>query len=160
MTAKAAAKIFASKEVTITRVFNASRETVFRAWTDPKQVAQWWGPKGFTNPVCEVDPKPGGALRIVMRAPDGNEYPMKGTFREVIAPSSIVFTSIAVDKNGRHLLEGNTTVTFAEEDGKTRLALHSRAVGLVEEAVGMLEGMQAGWTQSIDRLEALIRAGS
>ena len=77
-------------------------------------LAQWWGPKGFTNPVCEIDARVGGALRIHMRAPDGSIYPMKGEIREIVAPERLVFTNIAVDADGSHIIEGLTTVTFAE----------------------------------------------
>jgi uncharacterized protein YndB with AHSA1/START domain len=150
-----------TRELTLTRVLNAPHERVFKAWTDPKDLAQWWGPKGFTNPVCEVDLKPGGALRIVMRAPDGAEYPMQGVFREIVPPSRLVFTNIAVDKDGRHVLEGLTTVTFAEEGGKTKLTLHTRATAMVDYASAYLQGMEAGWTQSLEKLEALVqRTGS
>jgi len=92
------------RTVVITRVFDAPRELVFKAWTDAKHLAQWWGPKGFTNPICEVDARPGGNLRIVMRAPDGAEHPMTGVFREVTAPERLVFTSAAVDRDGKPLL--------------------------------------------------------
>jgi uncharacterized protein YndB with AHSA1/START domain len=143
------------REVVITRVFDAPRELVFRMWTDPKHMAQWWGPKGFTNPVCELDARPGGALRIVMRAPDGAEYPMKGVFQEMVAPERLVFTNIAVDREGNHLLEGITTVTFTEHGGKTKLTLQTRAVGIAPMAPQMLAGMEAGWTQSLERLAVL-----
>lgn len=63
-------KTLTEREVTITRVFDAPRATVFRAWTDADRLAQWWGPKGFTNPVCEIDARVGGAIRIHMRSPD------------------------------------------------------------------------------------------
>jgi uncharacterized protein YndB with AHSA1/START domain len=160
MTASAA-KPVANREITITRVFNAPRELVFKAWTDPKQLAEWWGPKGFTNPVCEVDLRPGGALRIVMRAPDGADYPMKGVFREIVPPSRLVFTNIAVDKDGNHIIEGLTTVTFAEEGRKTKLTLQTRGAAVVDYAVAYLQGMEAGWTQSLEKLEALVQqAGS
>jgi uncharacterized protein YndB with AHSA1/START domain len=154
MTGMADTKTTAERELVITRVFDAPRRRVFKMWTDPKHVAQWWGPNGFTNPVCEIDPRPGGAIRIVMRAPDGAEHPMIGMFREIVEPERLVFTNIAVDEDGNHLLEGLTTVTFAEHGGKTRLTLQTRAVGLVARAVSMIEGMEAGWTQSIDRLAA------
>ena len=160
MITKADAKPAAERELTITRIIDAPRELVFKAWTDPKHLAQWWGPKGFTNPVCEVDARPGGALRIVMRAPDGADYPMKGVFREIVEPERLVFTNIAVDAAGHHLLEGLTTVTFADHGGKTRLTVHTRAVALVAPAVRMVEGMDAGWTQSIDRLEAHVGRAS
>jgi uncharacterized protein YndB with AHSA1/START domain len=64
----------ADQELIITRVFDAPRKLVFKAWTDPKHVAQWWGPNGFTNPVCELDVRPGGAIRIDMHGPDGTIY--------------------------------------------------------------------------------------
>jgi uncharacterized protein YndB with AHSA1/START domain len=102
----------------------------------------------------------GGGLRIVMRGPDGNDYPMKGVFREVVAPERLMFTNIAVDKDGKHLLEGETTVTFAESNNKTTLTLRTHAVGLVPIAPQMLAGMEAGWTQSIDKLEELMKRGS
>jgi uncharacterized protein YndB with AHSA1/START domain len=142
------------RTVVITRVFDAPRELVWKAWTDSKHMAQWWGPQGFTNPVCEMDVRPGGALRIVMRAPDGAEHPMKGVFREIVEPERLVFTAVAEDENGNPLLEALTTVTFAKQGGKTKLTVHACAVGLAAVAERMLEGMQAGWTQSLDRLEA------
>jgi uncharacterized protein YndB with AHSA1/START domain len=148
------------RTVVITHVFDAPRELVWKAWTDPKHMAQWWGPRGFTNPVCELDVRPGGALRIVMRAPDGTEYPMQGVFREILEPERLVFTNIAVDADGNHLLEGVTKVAFAEHGGKTKLTLETRAVALVADAARMLEGMQAGWTQSLERLEAHVAAAA
>jgi uncharacterized protein YndB with AHSA1/START domain len=150
------AKPFAERELTITRVFDAPRRLVFKAWTDADHLAQWWGPAGFTNPVCAFDARVGGALRIDMRSPDGMIYPMTGVILEIVAPERLVFTNIAVDAAGAHLLEGVTTVTFADEGGKTRLALHTRAVAVTEDAVSYLQGMEIGWTQSIDRLEALV----
>ena len=153
MTAQADTKPL-TREVTITRLVDAPRELVFRAWTDPKHLAQWWGPRGFTNPVCEVDLRVGGALRIVMRAPNGTEYPMRGVFREIVAPERLVFTNTPVDKDGNDIIDGLTTVTFAEEGGKTRLTLRTHARVLAPDAAWMLEGMEMGWTQSIDRLEA------
>jgi len=140
------------RTVVITRIFDAPRELVFKAWTDAQHLALWWGPKGFTNPVCDVDARVGGALRIVMRAPDGTEHPMTGIFREVTPPARLVFSGVALDPDGKPLLEGLTTVTFAEQGGNTKLTVESRAVGLVAHAARMLEGMKAGWTQSIDRL--------
>jgi uncharacterized protein YndB with AHSA1/START domain len=70
------------RELTIVRIFDAPRALVFRAWADPKMMMQWWAPKHFTNPVCEADARVGGALKIVMRAPDGSEHPMKGMFTD------------------------------------------------------------------------------
>src|ERR1700761_152564 len=99
-------------ELTITRVFDAPRALVFGAWTDPVQLAQWWGPQGFTHPVCEFDARTGGRFRIHMRAPDGTLYPMEGEIREITPPERLAFTNIAVDEDGRRLLEGFTTDSF------------------------------------------------
>jgi uncharacterized protein YndB with AHSA1/START domain len=155
MTGKAESKPSAKREITITRIFDAPRELVFKAWTDPKQMAQWWGPHGFTNPVCELDVRPGGAIRIHMRGPDGVVYPMTGTFREIAAPERLVFTAIAEDQAGNPLLEAHTAVSFEEQGGKTKVTVHARAVGIAPIAAQMLEGMQAGWTQSLERLAEL-----
>ena len=143
-------------ELTFTRVFDAPRELVFKAWIAPKQMAQWWGPKGFTNPVCELDVRPGGAIRIHMRAPNGVVHPMTGTFREIVVPKRLVFTAVAEDQAGKPLLEALTTVTFEEQSGKTKLTVHASAVGLVDVGWQMLEGMEAGWTQSLERLAELV----
>ncbi len=137
----------------ITRVFDAPRELVFKAWTDPKRVAQWWGPKGFTNPVCELDVRPGGAIRIDMRGPDGVLYPMKGVFHEIVEPERLVVTTSALeDEEGNPQLEVLTTVTFAEHNGKTKLTLQAVVVKAAPAAAGALSGMELGWRQSLDRL--------
>ncbi len=149
-------KPLAEREITITRVFDAPRTLVFKAWTDPTMLAQWWGPKGFTNPVCEFEAKIGGAIRIHMRAPDGNIYPMNGEIRDIVPPERLVFTNNALDEAGNRVTEGLTTVTFAEEGGKTRFTLHTRGAAMVEKAVPYLQGMEYGWGQSIDKLEALL----
>jgi uncharacterized protein YndB with AHSA1/START domain len=156
MTTQTQSKARAEREVTITRHFAAPRALVFKTWTDAKNLAQWWGPMGFTNPVCEIDSRVGGALRIHMRAPDGAIHPMKGVIRDIVAPERLVYSFVAVDADDRHLLEGLTTVTFAEENGGTKLTLHSRAVAVAEEAIVYLQGMEMGWTQSIDRLGAFV----
>ncbi len=153
------AATFGEGTVTLTRVFDAPRALVWQAWTDPKRMAQWFGPRDFTNPVVELDVRVGGALRIVMRGPSGTDYPMKGVFTEVVPPERLVFNNIAVDMDGNHLLESETTVTFAGQGGKTRLTLHTHAVGRVPIARQMLAGMEVGWTQSIDKLEELVAKG-
>ena len=142
------------REVTVSRLIAAPRELVFKAWTDPAHLARWWGPHGFSNPVCEVDARVGGTLYIIMRGPDGTDYPMRGVFREVVVPQRLVFTNSPVDADDRPLLDGHTTVTFADEGGKTRVTVVMRATALAPVAARMLEGMEMGWIQSIDRLEA------
>ena len=136
----------------MTRVFDAPRHLVFRAWTDRSQLERWWGPKGFTNPVCEVDARPGGAIRIDMRAPDGIVYPMTGTFLEIVEPERLVFISSALDSQGEPLFEVLNTVTFADEGAKTKLTLHASVSKAKPEAARHLAGMEVGWSMSLDRL--------
>ncbi len=119
-------------------------------------MAQWFGPRGFTSSVPELDVRVGGNLRIVMHGPDGNDYPMKGVFREVVPPERLVFSNIAVDNDGNHLLEGETTVILEAQGAKTKLTLRTYAKGLVPMAPQMLAGMEAGWSQSLDKMEELV----
>ena len=147
------------RELEIIRVLDAPRELVFRAWTDPKHMARWWGPKGFTNRVERMDVKTGGAWRIVMCAPDGAEYPAQGVYREIVPPKRLVFTNDAVDQDGNVIIEGFTTVTLDDQNGKTKLTLQTRGVAKVAYAGQYLQGMEMGWTQSLDRLgESLEKA--
>src|SRR5512135_1163184 len=129
------------RELVITRVFDAPRELVFRAWTDPKHMAQWWGPKHFSNTVDQMDVRPGGTWRIIMRSPDGAEYPSQGVYREIVPPDRLVFTNTALDKDGNLLIDGFTTVTFADQNGKTKLTLETRAVAMNAIAAQMIAGM-------------------
>jgi uncharacterized protein YndB with AHSA1/START domain len=143
------------RDLALTRTFDAPRSLVFEAWTDPKHLARWWGPHGFTNPLCEVDVRPGGGIRIDMVGPDGTVYPMKGVFHEVVEPERLVFTSSALeDEQGHPRLEVHNTITFAEHDGKTTLTVKAVVVKATPEAATALSGMEVGWTQSLERLEA------
>jgi len=139
-------------ELVLTRVFKAPRGPVFAAWTEPTQVAQWWGPNGFTNPVCELDVRPGGAIRIHMRGPDGTVYPMTGVYQEIVEPERLVFTSAALDESGKPLFDVLNTVAFVEHDGTTKLTVRARVVKSTAGAAPYLAGMEAGWTQSLERL--------
>lgn len=143
-------------DLDLTRVFDAPRELVWQVWSDPAHLAQWWGPNGFTNPVCEVELRPGGALHIVMRGPDGVDYPMDGVFHEIVPPEKLVFTSTVDDGPDVHF-EVLTTVTFTEQGGKTQLTLQARVVTATEAAAMYLNGMKEGWTQTLDKLVAYVR---
>jgi uncharacterized protein YndB with AHSA1/START domain len=147
------------REIVITRVFDAPRTLVFKMWTDPKHLREWFGPGVFTNPVCEVDARVGGKWHIVMRDPQGNDYPCGGEYREVVEPERLVFTNIATDKEGNPVIDGLTTVILEEENGKTKLTLQTRGTAMVDYAAEYLKGMEAGWTQSLESLaEELARS--
>lgn len=146
-------------EIEITRVINAERAMVFKAWTDPKQLAAWWGPRGFSAPLCRADARPGGEIYIEMRGPDGVVYPMKGTYREVVPPERIVFVSAALDQAGNPLFEVLNTVTLAEQGKKTVLTLHGRVLTKTALADQYLAGMEIGWNQTLDRLAEFNETG-
>ncbi|HXB11257.1 MAG TPA: SRPBCC domain-containing protein [Bacteroidia bacterium] len=145
-----------TKELTITRVLNAPRELVWQAWTEQKHIEKWWGPKGFTNPICEWDACVKGHILIHMKAPDGMHYPMNGVFSEIIKPSKIAFTSAALDKDGGHLFDIVNTINFIEEGNKTKLLMHFTFTNIIPSAVHNIEGASTGWNMSIDKLEVLL----
>jgi uncharacterized protein YndB with AHSA1/START domain len=147
----------ARQELFLTRVFGAPRNLVFRAWTDAQHMARWWGPRGFTNPVCELEVRPGGLLRIDMRGPDGTVYPMKGVFHEIVESERLTFTSTALeDEDGKPLFEILNTVSFEDYNGLTKLTLRALLVTkgfkLTPQAAAALSGMEQGWSESLYRL--------
>lgn len=149
-------------DLVITRIYDAPRELVFSLWTDAKHLREWWGPRGFTNPVCEADARAGGALRIHMRGPDGRTHRMTGTFDEVVPPERLVFTNIVPDENGQTLFQIRNTVLFDTAGGKTRLTLRAAVLMQTDAAAPYLAGMNEGWSQTLDRLAervAAVRAG-
>src|SRR5258708_3567492 len=114
------------QELVLTREFEAPRELVFKVWTDPKHVAQWWGPRGFTNPVCELDLRPAGAILIHMRGPDGTVYPMTGVYQEIVEPERLVVTSAALDAACHPMVEMLTTLTFRDLREQQKQILRAR----------------------------------
>ncbi len=147
---------YTGREFTITHEFAAPRELVFKAWTDPIRLAQWWGPRGFTNPVCEWDVRPGGKIYDVMRAPSGERYPMGGDFREIVAPEKLMFSCGALDEKGDLLFEFLHTVTFTEGNGKTLLTIRSVALYTTPEANKYIGGFEMGMTSSLEKLAELL----
>ena len=147
-------------EVTVSRLLDAPRKLVFEAWTDAKRLARWWGPEVFTNPVCEVDARPGGTMRIVMRGPDGTNYPMTATFHEVVTPERLVFLTVAEDDRGNALLEALTTVTFEDVDGKTRVTVTGSGRPLGPIGIEALKGAEQGWRQSLESLAREVETGN
>ncbi|HEY3760971.1 MAG TPA: SRPBCC domain-containing protein [Verrucomicrobiae bacterium] len=150
-------KDYLGHEFVITREFDAPRELVFKAWTDPKQLAEWWGPKGFTNPVCEWDVRPGGKIYDVMRAPNGDDYPMGGVFREIKPPERLVISCGALDKKGKLLFEFVHDATFTEKKGKTKLTLRSKVTMTTPDANRYIGGFTKGMTSSLERLAGMMK---
>jgi len=153
-----AAPSAAPRELVFSRIFDAPRALVWKAWTDPTHVARWWGPTGVTNPVCELDLRPGGAIRIDMRGADGSVWPMTGVFHDIVEPERLVFTTSAFeDADGQPRLAVLNTATFADHDGKTMVTLHAVIVTSSPAVEASLAGMEEGWNQSLDRLAACLR---
>ncbi|HEX4004350.1 MAG TPA: SRPBCC domain-containing protein [Candidatus Acidoferrales bacterium] len=139
----------AKNELVITRVFDAPRELVFKVWTDPAHVAEWWGPHGFKTTIQEMDVRRGGRWRYAMRGPDGNDYPFDGVFLEVAEPERLVFEGAIHGDVSQSVW---TEVIFAEEGGKTRINV--RQVYSFESAA--TRGAPIGWNQQLDRLVAYL----
>jgi PhnB protein len=123
-------------------------------FTDAKHLAAWWGPHTWDNPVCEADPRPGGKILIHMRGPDGNAQPMGGVYHDIVPHERIAFTTFVEMPDGSRIIESLNTVSFEESSGKTKVILHARAGGFSDFAPRMLLGMEAGWSQSLDKLAA------
>ena len=144
-------------EILMTREFDAPRELVFEALIRPEHVKCWYGLRITTLAVCEMDVRPGGSWRHVIRDADGNEFPFKGSYREVVPPERIVSTeTFDVEPWSSH--ETVVTVTLTEHDGKTLLT--SRALYQSKEArdAHIQSGMEYGAGESYDRLEEYLRA--
>jgi uncharacterized protein YndB with AHSA1/START domain len=132
------------RELVMTRIFDAPRELVWRAWTDHEHGRQW-GPKGFTIPEHDMDLRPGGLWHALMISPDGKPYRQHGVVREVVAPKRLVFTFIWDAEPDVEML---VTVTLAERGGKTEMTF--RQTGFVSAA--SRDGHEGGWTEAFDRL--------
>ncbi|MBC6459751.1 SRPBCC domain-containing protein [Actinomadura sp. HBU206391] len=139
-----------SVEFTITRTFEASRERVFRAWTDPARFSQWFGPKGFTTPqeTISLDTTPGAAWSARMVSPEGQEATIAGFYREAVEPERLVFTTGDPD-NDKGDLASVVTVTFTDLGGRTEMRFHQAGYNTSEEHA---KGAEAGWVQFFDRL--------
>ncbi len=144
------------QEFLITREYDAPRELVWQACTEAKHLSQWWGPRGFTTPVCEWDARPGNKIYVVMRAPNGMEFPMGGNFIEVAPPGLLVTITGALDADGKMMFEIKHTMTLVELKGKTKLTMHSRVIKTTPGAGKYIGGFEAGMTQSLERLADLL----
>jgi uncharacterized protein YndB with AHSA1/START domain len=155
----------AEREFLISRTFDAPRELVWKAFTNPERIKHWWGPKGFTVRVSKMDFRPGGTYHYCLRSPNGNGMWGKFVYREIAAPERIVLVSSFSDEAGgttrhpMHLtwpLEMLSTFTFAEHDGRTTLTVRWVPINpTAEERKTFDEGresMRQGWTGTLDQL--------
>ncbi len=153
------------RELIITRVFDAPRELVWKAWTEPERFRRWWGPKNFTTPFSTIDLREGGAYLNCMRSPEGQDYWSTGVYREIVPLERIVYTDSFADEKGNVVpaahygmsqdfpLEMLVTVTFEEDGGKTKMTLRHAGI----PAGQMSELTEAGWNESFDKLARVLK---
>src|SRR5437588_5152071 len=153
------------RELVLTRIFDAPRELVYKVWTDPQHVSKWWGPSVFTNPVCEIDLRPGGTYLYVMRSPEGMDFPVQGKFIEIVDNERIVYSHDMFEQQdfwkmmlGKSVtsvdfstLQLMITVTFEDHGNKTKLALITRFVSNDLRDAMLKMQMAEGWTESLEK---------
>jgi uncharacterized protein YndB with AHSA1/START domain len=141
------------RELVIERVFNAPRDLVFKAWTDPDHIAKWFGPRDHPAREVNVDVRPGGQWRGCLRSTEtGNDLWLGGVYREVVPPERLVFT-FAWEEEGERGLETVVTITLAEQGGKTLMTFRQ----VPFQSAGELDGHRGGWTSTFDRLDDLLQ---
>lgn len=136
------------RELIIERVFGAPREIVFEAWTRAEHLVNWWGPKDFTLPFCEIDFRVGGSYRFCMRSPDGEDYWVYGEYREIVAPEKIVMTWNRENSAGELWSSTVVTLSFEPDADRTRFKLYQTMF----ETVEYRDQHEFGWGQCLDRL--------
>ena len=157
-----------TRGLVIERIFDAPRELVWKAWTEPEHFMRWWGPKGFTTPHCEIDLRVGGTYLNCMRGPAGTDFDRDfwstGVYREIVPLERLVCTDSFADEKGNVVpathygmgadipLEMLVTVTFEDLGGKTRMTLRHEGLPAGE----MSDGAGEGWNQSFDKLAELL----
>lgn len=153
------------KRMVITRVFDAPRELVWKAWTDPKYVMQWWGPKGFSSPFCKMDFRVGGKFHCCMRSPDGQEFWSAGEYHEIVPHEKIVYSMYFADADGNKVEAAEygieheaiddacDVVTFEDlGDGRTRLTL----IGNESMESAKESGQVEGWNEILDKFAGVL----
>ena len=155
MTANAAPS--SDRELVLTRLIDAPREKLFRAWTEPELMKQWFTPRPWTTPVIEVDLRPGGSNLIVMRGPDGTEFPNRGVYLEIVENERLVFTDAytkAWEPSEKPFFTG--VITFEDEGGKTRYTARALHWTVADREAHEKMGFHEGWGQCADQLAALV----
>lgn len=154
--------------LTITRVFDAPRELVWKAWTNPQILMRWWGPRIFTSPACKIDLRVGGKYLVCMRSPDGKDYWTTGVYREIAPPSLLVMTNCFSDENGNVVpstyygmspdipLEMAVTVQLQEIEGKMKTKMILTHSGISKMSAKERSNAEQGWNESLDKLALAI----
>jgi uncharacterized protein YndB with AHSA1/START domain len=151
-----AASAAGERELVVTRIFNAPRGVVFKAWIEPEHLARWWGPQGFTLVSCKAEVRPRGAWHRTMRAPDGSLIRKHGVYREVVAPERLVFTYVSDGADGNPGPATLVMVTFADDGGKTKLTLRQTLFA----SAASRDAHQIGWTSCLERFAEYLASPS
>lgn len=141
------------REIVLTRVFDASRRMVFEAFSRPDLLKRWFGPRGWSLDVCDVDFRVGGGFRFVLRGPDGSQMGMRGTYREIVAPERTVHVESFDDYPGESLV----TAVMTEQDGKTTLVATVLYPSREVRDIVLKSGMEHGAAESYDKLGELLQ---
>lgn len=152
------------KELTMERVFNAPRELVWKAWTTPELLKKWWGPNNVTIPQCEIDLRVGGKIYIVMEAGEamgpykGTQWPMRGEFTAVEPHSKLSYNAKAWTEGNaeKTIIDQTTELTLTELNGKTTLKINVVVNKTGPDAEMAVKGMQAGFTQQLEKLNIFL----
>ena len=145
----------AEREIVMTRVFDAPRQLVFDAFSKPELLKRWFGPRGWSLVVCEVDLRVGGGFRFVLRGPDGKDMGMRGVYREIVAPERSVHMESFDDFPG----ESQVTSVFTEQGGKTTLTATVLYPSREVRDIVIQSGMEHGAAESYDKLAELLASG-
>ena len=147
-----------SRELSLTRLIDAPREKVYRAWTQPDLLMQWFAPKPWSTVRADVDLRPGGGNVLVMADPEGNEYPNPGQYLEIVPNEKLVFTDAYVgdwEPSPKPFM--TVTLTFKDEGGKTRYTAVAKHWTVEDRKAHEAMGFHEGWGQCADQLEALVK---
>jgi uncharacterized protein YndB with AHSA1/START domain len=142
------------QELTVTRLLKAPIDLVWQIWTDAAHVKEWWGPFGFTSPVCHWNPKVGNRIRIDMKGPDGRIVPAEGEFVEVTPPTRLVFKTHKMGNDGKPEVTLLNTMILAREGRQTRFELQIKVLLVTDAGKPALAGLNVGLNQQLDKMEA------
>jgi uncharacterized protein YndB with AHSA1/START domain len=145
------------RELVLTRLIDAPTDKVYRAWTEPTLLQRWFAPAPWTTPHAELDVRPGGASKVVMRSPDGDDMPCPGVYLEVVPNRRLVFTDAytsAWQPSAKPFM--TVILTFEDEGGKTRYTARVRHWTVADRETHEKMGFHQGWGQCADQLAALV----
>ncbi len=154
-----------TERMIVARVFDAPRELVWQAWTEPNHVMRWWGPQGFTVPVCKMDFRAGGKFLVCMRTPDGQDFWNAGVYREIVPNEKIVLSMYFADSDGNQVdpthygieheaIDGAHDEVLFEDLGDSRTKLTFIGNESMQEATK--SGQLEGWNQVLDKFAAVV----